>query len=88
MGPHSGPVSPHGPSTNTQAAPIGLMSVTCAHEVYLPALLGGLDVDLGPLLEGLPQHVPDQGLAGDLHGHHVPGAFQDRLGSTELTGPP
>ena len=53
---------------------------------YLFALLGGFDVDLGPLLERLPEHVSHQGLPGQLHGHHVAGALQDRLWGTELTG--
>lgn len=56
----------------------------CARSPDLFALLGGLDVDLGPLLEGLAQHVSDQRLAGDLHGHHVARALQDGLRSGEL----
>lgn len=51
---------------------------------YLLALFSGLDVDLGPLLEGLPQDVSDQGLAGDLHSHHVACTFQNFLRGSEL----
>ena len=53
---------------------------------YLFALLGGFDVDLGPLLEGLPEHVSHQGFPGQLHGHHVAGPLQDCLRGAELTG--
>lgn len=38
---------------------------------YLLALLSGLDVDLGPFLEGLSQDMSDQRFTGNLHGHHV-----------------
>ena len=53
---------------------------------YLFALLGGFDVDFGTLLEGLPEHVSHQGFPGQLHGHHVAGALQDRLWGAELAG--
>lgn len=53
--------------------------------IYLFPLLGGLGVDLSSFLEGLPENMPDQRLTGDLHGHHVPGAFQHGFGCGELT---
>lgn len=53
--------------------------------LYLFALFGGFDVDLGPFLEGLPEDMSDKRLTGNLHGHHVPGSFQHGLGSAELT---
>ena len=53
--------------------------------LYLFALLGRLDVDLGPLLKGLSENVSDQRFSSNLHGHHVPGPFQHSLRSAELT---
>ena len=53
--------------------------------LYLSALLGRLDVDLGSLLEGLSEDMSDQRFTGNLHGHHVPGPFKHCLGSGELT---
>lgn len=52
---------------------------------YLFTLLGGLDIDLGPLLKGLPENMSDQRFPSNLHGDHVPGSFQHCLGSGELT---
>lgn len=52
---------------------------------YLFTLLGGLDIDLGPLLKGLPENVSDQRFPSNLHGDHVPGSFQHCLWSGELT---
>lgn len=51
---------------------------------YLFAFLRGFDVNLSPLLEGLPENMSDQRLASDLHGDHVPGSLQDRLWGGEL----
>lgn len=52
---------------------------------YLFALLCRLDVDLGPLLKGLPENMSDQRFTSNLHGHHVPCSLQHCLGSGKLT---
>lgn len=52
---------------------------------HLSALLGRLDIDLGPLLKGLSENMSDQRLSSNLHGHHVPGPFKHGLRSAELT---
>lgn len=52
---------------------------------YLLALLSGLDVDLGPFLEGLSQDVPDQRFTGNLHGYHVTRAFENGFWCVKLT---
>lgn len=51
----------------------------------LLALLSWLDVNLGPLLEGLSEHVPNQRFTGNLHGHHVASTFQNSLRGVKLT---
>lgn len=51
----------------------------------LLALLSWLDVNLGPFLEGLSEHVPDQRFTSNLHCHHVPCAFQNSLRGVKLT---
>lgn len=51
---------------------------------YLLSFLGGIDVDLGSLLEGLSEDVSDQRLPGNLHGHHVTSPLQHRLRTVKL----
>lgn len=62
------------------------MSVTSklTPSTNLLALLSWLDVNLGPLLEGLSEHVPNQRFTGNLHGHHVASAFQNSLRGVKL----
>lgn len=50
----------------------------------LLSLLSWLDVNLGPLLEGLSEHVPDQRFTGNLHRYHVASTFQNSLRGVKL----
>lgn len=77
----AGGVRRHGSESERTSSVIREIARAC---IYLFPLLGWLDVDLGSFLEGLPENVPDQRLPGDLHGHHVPGAFQHGFGCGEL----
>ena len=56
------------------------------HHPHLHALLGGMHLDLGPLVEGCPDAVPHQGVLGQLHGNHVLTSLQHILLTGELTG--
>ena len=51
---------------------------------YLLSLLGGLDVDLGSLLERLSEDVSDQRLPGNLHRNHITGPLQHHLRAVKL----
>ena len=51
---------------------------------YLSTFLSGAYIELGPLLESLSQHLPDEGLSGNLQGYHVAGTFQHGFRGREL----
>lgn len=61
-----------------------MCQIKTLHPAHLSTFLGGGYIEFGSLLEGLPQHLSDEGLSGNLQGYHVAGTFQHSFWRREL----